>query len=87
MCGSFNHGCDIIHPAVFGKKYIRLMAGIFLMIVIFTGCGNHTISKKTSKKEIDYDLVKMDKDEVYVTVYQIDGDNNKYCRLANAVIK
>ena len=31
------------------------------MIVIFTGCGNHTISKKTSKKEIDYDLVKMDK--------------------------
>jgi hypothetical protein len=18
MCGSFNHGCDIIHPAVFG---------------------------------------------------------------------
>lgn len=87
MCGSFNHGCDIIHPAVFGKKYIRLMAGIFLMIVIFTGCGNHTISKKTSKKEIDYDLVKMDKDEVYATVYQIDGDNNKYCRLANAVIK
>ena len=75
MCGSFNHGCDIIHPAVFGKKYIRLMAGIFLMIVIFTGCGNH------------YDLVKMDKDEVYATVYQIDGDNNKYCRLANAVIK
>lgn len=87
MCGSFNHGCDIIHPAVFGKKYIRLMAGIFLMIFIFTGCGNHTTSKKTSKKEIDYDLVKMDKDEVYVTVYQIDGDNNKYCRLANAVIK
>lgn len=86
MCGSFNHGCDIIHPAVFGKKYIRLMAGIFLMIVIFTGCGNHTISKKTSKKEIDYDLVKMDKDEVYATVYQIDRDN-KYCRLANAVIK
>lgn len=39
------------------------------------------------KKEIDYDLVKMDKDEVYATVYQIDGDNNKYCRLANAVIK
>ncbi len=38
------------------------------------------------KKEIDYDLVKMDKDEVYATVYQIDGDN-KYCRLANAVIK
>ena len=59
MCGSFNHGCDIIHPAVFGKKYIRLMAGIFLMIFIFTGCGNHTTSKKTSKKEIDYDLVKM----------------------------
>ena len=87
MCGSFNHGCDIIHPAVFGKKYIRLMAGIFLMIFIFTGCGNHTISKKTSKKEIDYDLVKMDKDEVYAPVYQIDGDNNKYCRLANAVIK
>lgn len=27
------------------------------------------------------------KDEVYATVYQIDGDNNKYCRLANAVIK
>lgn len=63
------------------------MAGICLMIFIFTGCGNHTISKKTSKKEIDYDLVKMDKDEVYATVYQIDGDNNKYCRLANAVIK
>lgn len=41
------------------KKYIRLMAGICLMIFIFTGCGNHTISKKTSKKEIDYDLVKM----------------------------
>ena len=57
------------------------------MIFIFTGCGNHTISKKTSKKEIDYDLVKMDKDEVYATVYQFDGDNNKYCRLANAVIK
>lgn len=56
------------------------------MIFIFTGCGNHTTSKKTSKKEIDYDLVKMDKDEVYATVYQIDGDN-KYCRLANAVIK
>ena len=56
------------------------------MIFIFTGCGNHTISKKTSKKEIDYDLVKMDKDEVYAPVYQIDGDNNKYCRLANAVI-
>ena len=63
------------------------MAGICLMIFIFTGCGNHTISKKTSKKEIDYDLVKMDKDEVYATVYQIDGDNNKNCRLANAVIK
>ena len=29
------------------------------MIFIFTGCGNHTTSKKTSKKEIDYDLVKM----------------------------
>ena len=87
MCGSFNHGCDIIHPDEKRKKYIRLMAGIFLMIFIFTGCGNHTISKKTSKKEIDYDLVKMDKDEVYATVYQIDGDNNKYCRLANAVIK
>lgn len=57
------------------------------MIFIFTGYGNYTISKKTSKKEIDYDLVKMDKDEVYATVYQIDGDNNKYCRLANAVIK
>jgi hypothetical protein len=41
------------------KKYIRLMAGICLMIFIFTGCGNHTTSKKTSKKEIDYDLVKM----------------------------
>ena len=35
------------------------MVGICLMIFIFTGCGNHTISKKTSKKEIDYDLVKM----------------------------
>lgn len=41
------------------KKYIRLMAGICLMIFIFTGCGNHTTSKKTSKKEIDYDMVKM----------------------------
>lgn len=47
------------------------------MIFIFTECGNHTTSKKTSKKEIDYNLVKMDKDEVYATVYQIDGDNNK----------
>lgn len=80
---------------------MRIIAGICLMIFIFTGCGNHTTSKKASKKEIDYDLVKMDKDkevkypkeesqvEVVGTfeTYQIDGDNNKYCRLGNAIIK
>ncbi len=53
MCGSFNHGCDIIHPAVFGKKYIRLMAGIFLMIFIFTGCGNSTEAKDSGKAQTE----------------------------------
>lgn len=27
MCGSFNHGCDIIHPAVFGKKIYKTHGG------------------------------------------------------------
>ena len=60
------------------KKYIRFMAGICLMIFIFTGCGNYTTSKKTSKKKIDYDLVKMDKDEVYATVYQLMAEPKTY---------